>query len=100
MLIRLWETPGCVPLGTWVPSPDRQEWLDGQSGGEILAAHANLSVEKQRCGLLSGLICFRMVAPPLQPGVLGPSSWYEVYDSPAICLWRESVISKILVCNR
>jgi hypothetical protein len=28
--------------------------------------------KRQWCGLLSGLVRFRLVAPPLHPGVIGP----------------------------
>jgi hypothetical protein len=35
--------------------------------------------------LLSGLVLFKLVVPPLQPGVVGPYR-YGVYGSPAIFL--------------
>jgi hypothetical protein len=71
MLIHLWEAPGCVLPGTRVPAPSRRERWDGQLGGEILAARANHWVEKWWCGLVPGLVLFRLVAPPLQLGVAG-----------------------------
>jgi hypothetical protein len=84
-LIRLWEALGCVPPGTRILSLGQRERLDGQSGDEILVVHANRMVEKQWCGLFLGLICFRLVAPPFQLGVVGPFSWYGVYGFHAIC---------------
>jgi hypothetical protein len=45
---------------------------DGQTGGEILPAHIYSNEGKRRCGLLPGLVLFRFVAPPLQPGLVGP----------------------------
>jgi hypothetical protein len=62
-------SPRCIPPGIWVPSLGRWGRLDGQSGGEILAARANHWVRKRRHRLHLGLICFR----------------YEVYGSPAVC---------------
>jgi hypothetical protein len=41
-------------------------------GGKILPAHIYHNEKKQRRGLLSGLVLFRLVAPPLQPGLVGP----------------------------
>jgi hypothetical protein len=45
---------------------------NGQTGCEILHAHVYRNEGKQRHGLLPGLVLFRLVAPPLHPGVLGP----------------------------
>jgi hypothetical protein len=42
------------------------------------------------------LILFRLVAPPLHPGVAGLISWYGVYGSPAVYHWRKPVVSIIL----
>jgi hypothetical protein len=30
----------------------------------------------------------------------GAIPWYGVYDSPAVCHWRESIISRVLGHNR
>jgi hypothetical protein len=38
----------------------------------MLPVHACRRVEKWRRDLLSGLVLFRLVVPPLQPGVVGP----------------------------
>jgi hypothetical protein len=46
------------------------------------------------------LVFFRLVAPPLQPGVMGLLSWYEVYGSSVVYRWREPFISRILGRNR
>jgi hypothetical protein len=43
----------------------------GQTGGEILPAHDYRNEEKRWCRLHPGSILFRLVAPPLQPGVVG-----------------------------
>jgi hypothetical protein len=48
--------------------------------------------------LLLSLILFRLVAPPLQPGVVGHIR-YRVYDSLVVCHRREPVISRILGRN-
>jgi hypothetical protein len=45
-----------------------------------------------------GLVLFRLVAPPLQPGLVEPIR-YRVYGSPAICRLRKPVVSRILGCN-
>jgi hypothetical protein len=41
-----------------------------QTCGEILHAHIYHNEGKRRCGLLLGLVLFRLVTPPLQPGVV------------------------------
>jgi hypothetical protein len=46
---------------------------NGQTSGEILSARANYRVEGSWCGSFLGLVLFRLVAPSLQLGVLGPS---------------------------
>jgi hypothetical protein len=45
---------------------------DRQTGGEMLPAHTYHRVEKLWRGLLPGLVPFRLVIPPLWPGVVGP----------------------------
>jgi hypothetical protein len=40
------------------------------------------------------------VAPPLQSEVVESFSWYGVYSSPAVCHWREPVVSRILSHNQ
>jgi hypothetical protein len=100
MLIRLWEAPGCVPQGTRVPSLGWWERFDGQSGDEILAAHANRRVHKWWCRLFPRLIYLGWWPPPFHPGVVELLSWYGVNGSPAVCRWREPVISRILGRNR
>jgi hypothetical protein len=52
---------------------------DGQTGGEMLPARAHRKVVKCKNGLLSGLVLFRLVAHPLQPGVLGLYSVRDVW---------------------
>jgi hypothetical protein len=60
--------------GDWLPGPvsDRGGRQNGLTGGKILHAHVYRNEEKRRCGLLPGLVLLRLVAPPLQLGVVGP----------------------------
>jgi hypothetical protein len=50
-----------------------------QIGGEILPAHAHHRVEKQTDGSFSRFVLFLLVAPPLQPGVVGPYPIWGVW---------------------
>jgi hypothetical protein len=54
---------------------------------------------EDRYGSFPGLVLFRLVAPPLQPGVVG-SYLVQVLSSPAICHWREPIVSRFLGRNR
>jgi hypothetical protein len=45
---------------------------NGLTGGEILSTHDYHNEGKRWCGSLPGLVLFRLVAPHLQPGVVGP----------------------------
>jgi hypothetical protein len=56
------------------PAPGRGGRRNGYTGGEILPAHIYHNEEKRRCGLLLGLVLFRLVVPPLQPRVVGSYS--------------------------
>jgi hypothetical protein len=47
-------------------------WQVRQTGGEILHAHIYRNEEERWCGLLLGSVLFRLVAPPLWPGVVEP----------------------------
>jgi hypothetical protein len=71
-LTRYWKTPR---RGYWgprcVPSRGTRIRQVGLIGGEILPARDHLGEGKDWCGLLPGLILFRLVVPPLQPGVVG-----------------------------
>jgi hypothetical protein len=60
--------------GDWMPGPilDRGGRWAGQTGCKILHAHIYRDEEKCRCVLFLGLVLFRLVAPPLQLGVVGP----------------------------
>jgi hypothetical protein len=46
-----------------------ERW-NGQTGDEILPPHDYRNEGKRWCGLLSGLVLFRLVAPPVQLGVV------------------------------
>jgi hypothetical protein len=54
------------------PVSGRGEGWNGLTGGKILPAHDYHNEGKRWCGLLSGLVLFRLVVLPLQPGVVGP----------------------------
>jgi hypothetical protein len=43
-----------------------------QTDDEILPVHVYHNEEERWCGLLLGLVLFRLVAPPLPPGVVEP----------------------------
>jgi hypothetical protein len=45
---------------------------NGQTCGEILLAHVYRNEGKRRCGLLPGLVLFKLVAPALQLRVVAP----------------------------
>jgi hypothetical protein len=61
------------------PIPSQGRRRNGQTGGEILSSHVHHNEGKQMCGLLPGLVHFRMVVPPLQPGVVGPYPEWGVW---------------------
>jgi hypothetical protein len=56
---------------------------NGQTCGEILPAHVYHNEGKRRCGLLPGLVLFKLVAPPLQLRVVAPypvrGAWFPNY---------------------
>jgi hypothetical protein len=54
------------------PVPGRGGRRNGQTCGEILPAHIYHNEEKQRCQFLLGSDLFRLVDPPLQPGLVEP----------------------------
>jgi hypothetical protein len=72
---------------------------NGQTGGEILPVHVYHDEGKRRCGLLPGLVHFRLVAPPPQSRVVGHIQC-EVCGFPVICCWRKLIISRIVGCNQ
>jgi hypothetical protein len=49
---------------------DEVDW----AGGEILLVHDYKDGRKDWCGLLSGLVIFRLVIPPIQSEVVGSYS--------------------------
>jgi hypothetical protein len=51
------------------------------TGGEIFLADDYHNEGKLWCALLLVLVFIRLVAPPLQPGVVGPYP----YGSPTVC---------------
>jgi hypothetical protein len=44
----------------------------GQTSGEILSVRGYCDRREDRYGSFMGLVLFRLVAPPLQPRVVGP----------------------------
>jgi hypothetical protein len=64
------------------PMPGRRGRWNGLSCGKILPSHDYCNEGKRWSGLIPGLALFRLVTPPLQPGVVGP--YPVVYGSPAI----------------
>jgi hypothetical protein len=57
----------------------------GQTSGEILPTHVYRNEEVRWCGLLLGLVLFRLAAPPLQSGVVAISgAWCMLLESVAI----------------
>jgi hypothetical protein len=69
------------------------------TGAKILPSHDYHNEGKQWCGLLPGLVLFRLVVPPIQSGVVGHIR-YGVYGSPAVYRWREPVVSRIFGQNQ
>jgi hypothetical protein len=86
--------------GDWLPRPVPGRWgrWNGQIGGEILPAHVYRNKEKRICGLLLGLVLFRLVVPPLQLRVVMPFR-YGVCGSSVICCWRKPIVSRIVDRN-
>jgi hypothetical protein len=71
--------------------PSQGERWNGQTS-EILHAHVYRNEGKRRCGLLLGLDVFRLVAHPLQSGVVGT---YPVWG-----VWFPNQSSTLLTpCN-
>jgi hypothetical protein len=66
----LLEAPG---WSDWmpVPVPGRGGRRAKQTGGKILPAYIYRNKEERWCGLLPGSVLFRLVAPPLQPVLVG-----------------------------
>jgi hypothetical protein len=63
-----------------------------QIGGEILSAHIYRNEEKRWCRLLPDLVLFRLVAPTLQPGVVGPCPVWVVWLPSHLLLDRTGCI--------
>jgi hypothetical protein len=76
------ETPTLGKIYVILEAPGWSDWMPGpilgrggrrvaQTSGEILHAHIYRNEEQRQCGLFLGSILFRLVAPPLQPRVVG-----------------------------
>jgi hypothetical protein len=67
------KTPRCGYRGPkCVASRITTRRYSGQIGGKILHAHDHRDGRKGQCGLLLGLVLFRLVVPPFQLRVVGP----------------------------
>jgi hypothetical protein len=78
-------------------------WVEeeGETGGQVVKSCPLVPIvgwrgEGAACSW--DLVLFRLVAPPLQPRVVGHIG-YGAYDSSVICRWREPVVSRILGRN-
>jgi hypothetical protein len=71
----------------------------GKIGGETLLAHVCHNEEERWCGLLPGSVLFSLVAPALQPVVVGSYPVWGVWF-PGRLLLDGMVISRILGHNR
>jgi hypothetical protein len=60
--------------------PSYEEELQRADRHKILLTHGHRDRRKDRCGSGPGLVLFRLVVPPLHPGVEGPylvqSAWF------------------------
>jgi hypothetical protein len=70
------------------------------TGGEILPAHGYRDGGSDWCGLLSGRVLFRLVVPPLQPGVVGPYLVRGMWFASRLSLERTGTYIDFLGCNR
>jgi hypothetical protein len=76
------KTPG---RRDWTPKPisGRGGRQNRETGGEILPAHDYCEQVKVKVWITPGFSFFRLVAPPLQPGVAGPylaqAIWFPSY---------------------
>jgi hypothetical protein len=82
-MLPLFETLTRDKIYVILEAPRWSDWMPGpiprrggrqarQTGSKILPAHAYRNEEERWCGLLSGSVLFRLVAPPLQLRVVGP----------------------------
>jgi hypothetical protein len=72
----------------------------GVTGGEILPAHGYRDGKKDWCGVLLGLILFRLIFPPLQPRVVGPYPVWSIRFSSHLLLEGTKLYPVLLGCNR
>jgi hypothetical protein len=67
------------------PSRVTRRIYSGLTGGKILIARGYRDVREDQYGSLLGLTLFRLVAPPLQLGVVGPypvhGTWFPSHLS-------------------
>jgi hypothetical protein len=66
--------------------PESGREADRAAGGEILPTHINHNEEERYCILFSALVHFRLVAPPLQQGVVGPYMVWGVWFTSHLLL--------------
>jgi hypothetical protein len=70
------------------------------TGGKILPARGHRDGGKDWCGLLMGLVLFRLVVCPLRPGVVGPYSIQSTWFLSHLLLEGTEPYSEFLSCNR
>jgi hypothetical protein len=74
-LTRYWRSPGCdYRWSGWVT----KRIYSGLVGGKILTVRRYCDGREDQYALFPGLVLFRLVTPPLQPGVVGP---YPIWDT-------------------
>jgi hypothetical protein len=94
----LLRAPGHVWPEAWV-SPRVEE--AGRTVRQVVKSCLPMPIvgwKKHKHGLQLRLVLFRLVAPPLQPGVVGLYLVRGVW-SPVVYHWREPVVSTIFGCN-
>jgi hypothetical protein len=91
------ETPVRGKIYVILEAPGWSDWMPGpvpgrggrwvrQTGSKILPAHVYHNEEERWCRLLLGSVLFRLVAHPLQPGVVGPYLVHVVwFPSCSLC---------------
>jgi hypothetical protein len=71
-LTQYWKPSGATTGSSGVCWAGGMRIYSGQTGGEILPVRGYHGGREDWYGLFPGLVLFRLVAPPLQQGVLGP----------------------------
>jgi hypothetical protein len=101
MLIPYGKPPGMLDRG-----PRFLSLVDerGGRGRQVAKSHLSALIVGWRSDShksFSGLVLFRLLASPLQPGVVGPfpGMGCMIHQSFVICRLRKPIVSRILSCN-